>query len=172
MGKTWVRSLAWVRPGEGKGYPLQYSGLEKSMGSQRVRYDWVTFSSFSSVVKYLSMSFSTIWLGCLDLFTIGFWNFIYMHIKPLLERCFANILFQSLTIFSPSIKKAFHRTRFLILMKSNLAIFTSMIMLLMTLLITPHKDVLLFFPESFIFWYFTFKSMVRFLINDCTWCEV
>ena len=26
-------------PGEGKGYPLQYSDLEKSMGSQRVRYD-------------------------------------------------------------------------------------------------------------------------------------
>ena len=34
-------------PGEGKGYPLQYSGLENSMdcivhGSQRVRHDWVT----------------------------------------------------------------------------------------------------------------------------------
>ena len=26
-------------PGEGKGYPLQYSGLEKSMGSQRVGQD-------------------------------------------------------------------------------------------------------------------------------------
>ena len=26
-------------PGEGKGYPLQYSGLENSMGSQRVGYD-------------------------------------------------------------------------------------------------------------------------------------
>ena len=26
-------------PGEGKDYPLQYSGLEKSMGSQRVRHD-------------------------------------------------------------------------------------------------------------------------------------
>ena len=26
-------------PGEGKGYPLQYSGLENSMGSQRVRHD-------------------------------------------------------------------------------------------------------------------------------------
>ena len=25
-------------PGEGKGYPLQYSGLENSMGSQRVRH--------------------------------------------------------------------------------------------------------------------------------------
>ena len=26
-------------PGEGKGYPLQYSGLEKSMGPQRAGHD-------------------------------------------------------------------------------------------------------------------------------------
>ena len=35
-------------PGEGKSYPLQYSGLENSMEnsmrSQRVRYDWATFT--------------------------------------------------------------------------------------------------------------------------------
>ena len=34
-------------PGEGKGYPLQYSGLENfmdCMGSQRVRHNWVTFT--------------------------------------------------------------------------------------------------------------------------------
>ena len=33
--------------GEGKGYPLQDSGLENSMesiGSQRVGHDWVTFT--------------------------------------------------------------------------------------------------------------------------------
>ena len=29
--KTWVQSLGWEDPLEGKGYPLQYSGLEKSM---------------------------------------------------------------------------------------------------------------------------------------------
>jgi len=30
MGETWVRSLGWEdSPGEGNGYPLQYSGLEK-----------------------------------------------------------------------------------------------------------------------------------------------
>ena len=30
--ETWVRSLGWEdSPGEGKGYPLQYSGLEISM---------------------------------------------------------------------------------------------------------------------------------------------
>ena len=31
-------------PGEGNSYPLQYSGLENSMGLQRVRYDWSTFT--------------------------------------------------------------------------------------------------------------------------------
>ena len=30
LGRSW---------GEGKGYPLQYSGLENSMGSQRVRHN-------------------------------------------------------------------------------------------------------------------------------------
>ena len=31
-------------PGEGRGYPLQYCGLENSMGSQRVGHDWATFT--------------------------------------------------------------------------------------------------------------------------------
>ena len=32
MQETWVQSLGWEdSPGEGKGYPLQYSGLENSM---------------------------------------------------------------------------------------------------------------------------------------------
>ena len=32
MRGTWVRSLGWEDPlEEGKGYPLQYSGLENSM---------------------------------------------------------------------------------------------------------------------------------------------
>ena len=33
-------------PREGKGYPLQYSGLENSE-SQRVRHDWVTFTKMT-----------------------------------------------------------------------------------------------------------------------------
>ena len=33
MRETWVQFLGWEDPlGEGKGYPLQYSGLENSMG--------------------------------------------------------------------------------------------------------------------------------------------
>ena len=40
--ETWVQVLAWEdSPREGKGYPLQ------SMGSQRVRYHWETFTSLS-----------------------------------------------------------------------------------------------------------------------------
>ena len=34
MQETWVQSLGWDDPpGEGKGYPLHYSGLENSMDS-------------------------------------------------------------------------------------------------------------------------------------------
>ena len=54
-------------PGEGSGYPLQYSGLEnsmteelhslQSMGSQRVRHYWVTFT-FTLLLCILD---STIW---------------------------------------------------------------------------------------------------------------
>ena len=43
-----IPGLGWS-PGERKGYPLQYSGLENSMdcismGSPRVGHDWVTFT--------------------------------------------------------------------------------------------------------------------------------
>ena len=31
MQETWVQSLGCQDPGEGRDYPLQYSGLEKSM---------------------------------------------------------------------------------------------------------------------------------------------
>ena len=43
MQDTWIRSLAWEDPpGEGKGYPLLYSGLENSIDcpwGHRVRHD-------------------------------------------------------------------------------------------------------------------------------------
>ena len=40
MRETWVRFLGREDPLEkGKGYPFQYSGLEKYMGSQRVGHD-------------------------------------------------------------------------------------------------------------------------------------
>ena len=40
MLETPVQLQGWEdSPGEGKGYPLQYSGLENPMGSQRVRHD-------------------------------------------------------------------------------------------------------------------------------------
>ena len=40
MRETWVRSLGWEGPlKKGKATPFQYSGLENSMGSQRVGHD-------------------------------------------------------------------------------------------------------------------------------------
>ena len=45
MWETWVRYLGWEDSlGAEKGYPLQYSGLDNSMESQRVGHDWVTFT--------------------------------------------------------------------------------------------------------------------------------
>ena len=47
MQETWVQSLSWKSPGEGKGYPLHYSGLENSMdwtmGLQKVGHNWAEF---------------------------------------------------------------------------------------------------------------------------------
>ena len=58
MQETWVRSLGWEDPfGEGKGYSLQYSGLENSMDCvvHRVKesqtWNWVTFTSHFSYVQ-------------------------------------------------------------------------------------------------------------------------
>ena len=45
MWETQVQSLGWEDPpGEEKGYPLQYSGLENSMNCI-VSHDWATFTS-------------------------------------------------------------------------------------------------------------------------------
>ena len=47
--ETWVRSLGWEEPpGEGKGYPLWYSGLENSMDCivHRVPKSWTQLSDF------------------------------------------------------------------------------------------------------------------------------
>ena len=48
MCKTCVWSLVEEISGEGKGYPFQYSGLGNSkfrtLGLQRVRHDWSTFT--------------------------------------------------------------------------------------------------------------------------------
>ena len=53
-------------PGKGKVYPLQYSDLEKSMnpmesmGLQRVRHDWATFTSLHSMCPKPDVSFITV----------------------------------------------------------------------------------------------------------------
>ena len=57
MQETWVQSLGWEdSPGEGKGYSLQYSGLENSMNCivhviQRVGHNWVTFTFHFILLK-------------------------------------------------------------------------------------------------------------------------
>ena len=49
-------------PGEGKGYPLQYSSLENSMDcspwSHRVGHDWVTFTFTFSLTTHVGLSFT------------------------------------------------------------------------------------------------------------------
>ena len=66
MQETWVQFLGWGDPlGEGKGYPLLYSGLENSMdcivhGLQIVRHNWATFTFFLSqlsIRKSFSLSY-------------------------------------------------------------------------------------------------------------------
>ena len=62
MQKTWVQSLGWEdSPGGWKGYPLQYSGLEKP-NSPWVTQSWTRlgdfhFTSRTSLVSHLIISF-------------------------------------------------------------------------------------------------------------------
>ena len=66
-------------PGEGKGYPLQYSGMDnsincvQSMGSQKVRHDWVTFTFY--VFDYVVIN----WLYAINSTTVNI--FFYLGVK-------------------------------------------------------------------------------------------
>ena len=54
--KTWVQSLGWEDPlGKGKGYPLQFSGLENSMQSMEVAKSRTRLTDFH-------FHFALIWL--------------------------------------------------------------------------------------------------------------
>ena len=46
-------------PGEGKGYPLQYSGLENPMGSPRAGHDWATLTSTFTLPTVLPLPVHT-----------------------------------------------------------------------------------------------------------------
>ena len=59
-------------PGEGKGYPFQYSGLENSgLGWQRVGQDWVTFTSLSWLEPRWSVFKVLAWLSDILLEGLG-----------------------------------------------------------------------------------------------------
>ena len=49
MQETWVQSLGWEDPGEGKGYPLQYSDLANSLDCivHGVAKSWTRLSDFN-----------------------------------------------------------------------------------------------------------------------------
>ena len=58
MWETWVRSLHWEDPpGEGRGYPLQYSGLENSMDCiyHGVAKSWTQPSDFHFTLLFMNM---------------------------------------------------------------------------------------------------------------------
>ena len=60
MWETWVRSLGWEDPVEKERlpnpvfWPREFHGLYSSMGSQRVRHNWTTFTftSLSQIMLY------------------------------------------------------------------------------------------------------------------------
>ena len=65
MRETWVQSLGWERSsGEGKGYPLQYAGLENSMDcilhglmksqTQLASFTFMMFISFLIFPRFIS----------------------------------------------------------------------------------------------------------------------
>ena len=63
---TWVRSLGWEdSPGEGKGYPLQYSGLENSMDCMvhGITKSWTRLSELTSLISVLSKGLSRVFSG-------------------------------------------------------------------------------------------------------------
>ena len=64
-----------ICPGEGKGYPLQYSGLENSMDyavhGLTKRHNWVTFT-FMDLTFQVSMQYCS----------LSIWHFFHHQIKP------------------------------------------------------------------------------------------
>jgi len=77
--------------GEGKGYPLQYSGLENSMDCivHRVAKSWKRLSDFHSHWQKLSSNYAEIW------------DSSYPVLSPTLYRCHTCIMVQRLSLLSP-----------------------------------------------------------------------
>ena len=65
MWESWVQSLGWLgrSPGEGNGYPLQYSGLENSMnciGRSRVKDTVNSFPLIQSLIFLINETLKNI----------------------------------------------------------------------------------------------------------------
>ena len=77
-------------PGEGKGYPFQFSGLENSMdclvmGSQRVEHDWMTFSSEELRDERLCIQICAQWIwGRLCCLWVA-WSSEYNHFSDFIQ---------------------------------------------------------------------------------------
>ena len=71
-------------PGEGQGYPLQYSGLEKSMDyiksvrSQKVRHNWATFTHLGPLCIQLSKRCPELGLGHLTNLLSGYPDCVHL----------------------------------------------------------------------------------------------
>ena len=84
-------------PGEGKGYPLQYSGVENSMdcivmGLQRVGHNWTTFTSyfFHFIYTYIYIYMCVYIYICLFIYFGGISLYNYRGWKK-----FHDLLFES-----------------------------------------------------------------------------
>ena len=82
MPETWVQSLGWEDPLEkGTGYPLQCSGLEKAMESQRVRHNWVNFTFIFNFRKYLAIISSTSFSFSYEILIIHSGHWCYLTVN-------------------------------------------------------------------------------------------
>ena len=73
-----------MSPREGKGYPLQYSGLEKSMDCivHGVAKSWTQLSDFHSLTHSLIISDMEQLCMCLLTFACLFWKNVCLYILP------------------------------------------------------------------------------------------
>ena len=111
MQKTQVPSLGLRRSPEGNGYPLQYSCLKnpmdrgawwlQSMGSQRVRHDWVT-NTFCVALDFPIPTILVAQHLLSTLYVFGEIPILWLYRSPRLGSCFFPSPSQPVMHFDPS----------------------------------------------------------------------